>query len=244
MAALVLSVALSASASAAAPNYHGCLTSSSMKFGYCNISLSSEERARSLLKLLTLEEKVGLIAPDPGIGDTCFANIRGIPRFELPPYGWLVECNTGVASQCLGPDQCATTFPGPTGLGASFDRSLWTAKGEVMSTEMRAFSNARWYRGIGASYPGHPAAGASYIGVSAFGPNLNIIRCEPPPPLPCSGYRCCCRCCRRRRLPAPARPPACARPPAALAHRLPCGVCGREVQNAKRGQTRARERRR
>lgn len=119
---------------------------------------------------------MGLIAPDPGLGDTCFANIHGIPRVELPPYGWLVECNTGVASQCLGPDKCATTFPGPTGLGASFDHELWAAKGQVMSTEMRAFSNARWYRGIGASYPGHPAAGAAFIGTSAFGPNLNIIR--------------------------------------------------------------------
>jgi beta-glucosidase-like glycosyl hydrolase len=151
---------------AAAPNYHGCLTNTSRRFAYCNFTLTDEERARSLIQMLTLEEKVGLISPDPGMGDTCFANIHGIPRVELPPYGWLVECNTGVASQCLGPEKCATTFPGPTGLGASFDRDLWSAKGQVMSTEMRAFSNANWHRGISGPKP-------SLIGTSAFGPNLS-----------------------------------------------------------------------
>jgi hypothetical protein len=59
-------------------------------------------------------------------------------------YGWLVEVNTGVASQCLGPEKCATTYVGPTGLGAAFNRSMWEAKGTVLSTEMRAFSNANW----------------------------------------------------------------------------------------------------
>ncbi len=147
------------------PNYHGCITNTSRRFAYCNHSLSDEERAHSLIQMLTLEEKVGLISPDPGLGGTCFAHIHGIPRIELPPYGWLVECNTGVASKCIGPNQCATTFPGPTGLGASFDRSLWAAKGQVISTEMRAFSNANWIRGISDS--------SARIGTSAFGPNLS-----------------------------------------------------------------------
>ena len=84
--------------------------------------------------------------------------------------------NTGVASECLGPDQCATTFVGPTGLGAAFNRDIWASKGTVLSTEMRAFANARWYRGTGAGYPGHPANKPARIGTSAFGPNLNAIR--------------------------------------------------------------------
>ena len=130
----------------------------------------------SLLALLTLEEKIGLIAPDPSLGSTCFAHIHGIPRVGLPEYGWLVEMNTGVASECLGPDQCATTFVGPTGLGAAFNREMWAAKGDVLSTEMRAFANARWYRGTGAGYPGHPSSKPAHIGTSAFGPNLNMIR--------------------------------------------------------------------
>lgn len=91
------------------------------------MSLNYLERVDSLLSLLTLEEQIGLIAPDPSLGSTCFAHIHGIPRVDLPEYGWLVEVNTGVASECLGPEQCATTFVGPTGLGAAFNREMWAA---------------------------------------------------------------------------------------------------------------------
>ena len=49
---------------------------------------------------LTLEEKVGLISPDPGMGDLCFAHIHAIPRLDVPAYGWLVECNTGAHDDC------------------------------------------------------------------------------------------------------------------------------------------------
>ena len=82
-----------------------------------------------------------------------------------------------MAAQCLGPNQCATVFPGPTGLGASFNRDLWTKKGEVMSTELRAFANARWYRGrrYRRGQTQQPEE-KWFVGTSAFGPNLNIIR--------------------------------------------------------------------
>ena len=128
------------------------------------------------------------------------------------------QANTAAASTCVGKYQCATNFPGPTGLGASFNRALWAAKGEVtapstyphppqrqhsplrllswramppprpalttahcsrssplrrakvISTELRAISNANGVRGIG----GLPQY--RRVGTSAFGPNLNIIR--------------------------------------------------------------------
>jgi hypothetical protein len=151
------------SSSSGVPNYHGCLTAEARSFEYCDLNLTHEERSHSLISELSLVEKVGLISPDPSLGDTCFAHIHGIPRVDLPPYGWLVECNTGVASSCYAPGQCSTTFAGPTGLGASFDRSSWTAKGTVLSTEMRAFSNHNWHRSTGVG---------DLIGTSAFGPNL------------------------------------------------------------------------
>lgn len=154
-----------------APNYHGCQTEAARRFRYCNVSLSIADRVEALLVEMTLEERVGMIAPDPSLGSSCFAHIHGVPRLELPPYGWLVEMNTGVASECLGPNQCATTFAGPTGLGAAFNRTMWAVKGTVLSTEMRAFSNANWYRA-----PSTVTSQFEYIGTSAFGPNLNIIR--------------------------------------------------------------------
>lgn len=55
---LALSAMVTAS-SLAVPNYHGCLSASSQKYAYCNHSLTNEDRARSLIEMLTLEEKVG-----------------------------------------------------------------------------------------------------------------------------------------------------------------------------------------
>ena len=110
--ALAVLLALTVSTSNALPNYHGCASALAKTFQYCDLTLTNEERVASLLNVLTLEEKVGLISPDPSMGNPCFAHIHAIPRVGLPEYGWLVEMNTGVASQCLGPNKCATTFSG------------------------------------------------------------------------------------------------------------------------------------
>ena len=59
----------------------------------------------------------------------------------------------------------ATVFPGPMGVGASFNRTAWSTKGEVISTEMRAFNNHYGKRGLG-----------HYTGIAGFGPNINIAR--------------------------------------------------------------------
>ena len=185
-AAAALSFSAATASPSGVPNYHGCLTPLAKSFQYCNLTLTPSQRADALLALLTLEEKIGLIAPDPSLGSTCFAHIHGIPRVGLPEYGWLVEMNTGVASECLGPDQCATTFSGPTGLGAAFNRKMWATKGDVLSTEMRAFSNAQWYRGTGAGYPGHPSNKPAHIGTSAFVREISASLASPrarhPPP--------------------------------------------------------------
>ena len=95
-------------------------------------------------------------------------SVQAVPSVGLPRNMWLVETNTGVASMCRKPGGCATTFSGPNGLAASFNRSMWYAKGDVMSTEMRAYSNYNWHRAKGLYY---------LIGFTGFGPNLNIVRC-------------------------------------------------------------------
>ena len=126
----------------AIPNYQACVTTRSKALPFCNSSLSRAERVQWLVSQLSLEEKVGLIAPDRSIkGSHCPEVNAPVDRFDIPPYMWLVETNTAVSSACLGPEICATTFIGPEGLAASFNRSLWFAKGDVISTEMRAFNN-------------------------------------------------------------------------------------------------------
>ena len=99
---------------------------------------------------------------------SCCCCIHVRPYFN--PSGWLAAWFAAVGGDC---GWCGA---GPTGLGASFNRKMWAAKGKVLSTEMRAFSNANGHRGMGSNYPGHPSAELQYIGTSAFGPNLNIIR--------------------------------------------------------------------
>jgi len=122
------------------------------------------------LSRLTLEEKAGLLSPDSNTGvSTCNFMDHGVPRLGIPPYMHLVETNTAVASACLGPEKCSVNYPGPTGLGATFNRSLWYMKGEAMGDEIRAFNNLQWYRATG-DMP------KSLIGLNGYGPNLNIAR--------------------------------------------------------------------
>ncbi|EDQ91999.1 uncharacterized protein MONBRDRAFT_337, partial [Monosiga brevicollis MX1] len=59
-----------------------------------------------------------------------------------------------------------STFPGPLGMAASFNASLWFAKGDVLATELRAFSNTNWHR----------SNVDNQIQYTGFGPNINIAR--------------------------------------------------------------------
>ncbi len=107
---------------------------------------------------------MGLMAPCPKMNvDGCNYMDAGVVRLGIPPYMHLVETNTAVASACLSENKCATEFPGPTGLAASFNRSMWRLKGEVVSTEMRAFNNLNWHRATN-------DAPRSLIGLTGFGP--------------------------------------------------------------------------
>jgi beta-glucosidase-like glycosyl hydrolase len=116
---------------------------------------------------LTLTEKIAMISPQPQLGEICGDHTAGKASIGLPPYFWLVETNTNVASSCFGPDRCATTFSGPLGMAASFNRTNWHLKGLVLGTEMRAFSNAGWPRGTSPQ---------DLIALTAYGPNINIAR--------------------------------------------------------------------
>jgi hypothetical protein len=95
---------------------------------------------RALCGWQNLTEKLGILGANATI-DMCPLVDSGVPRLGIASYVWLVETNTGVGSACLGPSQCATTFASPAMLAASFNRTAWLAKGQVISTEMRALHN-------------------------------------------------------------------------------------------------------
>ena len=98
----------------------------------------------------------------------------GAARLGLGDYMWLEESNTGVSSACLSPGHCATTFCGPLGLGASFNRTSWRLKGTVISNEMRAMNNIGWYRDAGGTY-------TEKIGLTGYGARLQWRAVRLPP---------------------------------------------------------------
>lgn len=143
------------------PNYQGCVDNASMPLAYCDASKPLDDRVHALVSLLNLTEKASRMYSCRDNCDTCPC---AIPRVGLPPYAYLVEVNTAVAAVCLE-QRCATVFSGPLGIAASFNRTVWRQKGEVISTELRAFANHGGKRGLGAE-----------VGVMGFGPNINIVR--------------------------------------------------------------------
>ena len=70
-----------------------------------------------------------------------------VARLGIPAYEWWSEALHGVAGSpgvnftSSGDFSCATSFPEPIGLGATFDRELIRLIASTTSTEARAFSN-------------------------------------------------------------------------------------------------------
>ena len=94
----------------------------------------------SLLPLLSLNESIS--QPSPTLAPFCAVHTPPIDRLGLPTYKLLTEVNSIVSNTgCHSPTRCATQFIGGTGLAASFNRSSWWHKGDVVSTDLRAYNN-------------------------------------------------------------------------------------------------------
>lgn len=76
---------------------------------YQNPELSPAERAKDLVKRLTLEEKALLMCDDS----------EAIPRLGIKKFNWWSEALHGVANQGN-----VTVFPEPVGMAASFNDKL------------------------------------------------------------------------------------------------------------------------
>ena len=118
---------------------------------YKNTNLSPEKRAESLLKELTLEEKVSLMmdASQP------------IERLGIKKYNWWNEALHGIARNGL-----ATVFPMPIGLAATFDTEAVHDMFVTVSDEARAKNTKAAAEG---SYE-------RYEGLTVWTPNINIFR--------------------------------------------------------------------
>ena len=94
-------------------------------------------RAKSLVALYTLEEKINATA----------STSPGVARLGIPPYQWWNEGLHGIAGPFTnfsdeGEFSYSTSFPQPITMGAAFDDELIKAVATVISTEARVFNNA------------------------------------------------------------------------------------------------------
>ena len=123
-----------------------------LSYPFCDPAVALDDRIADLVGRLTWEEKCAAL--DTGN--------PAIPRLGVPslPNG---EGLHGVVSGCGAgggnATGCPTSFPCPTGLGATFDRGLYTAVGNAIGLEARGLNN----QGVAA-------------GVYLFAPNVNMIR--------------------------------------------------------------------
>ncbi|KAL7262437.1 hypothetical protein ACSBR1_000752 [Camellia fascicularis] len=120
---------------------------------FCNTSLPIQTRAQNLLSLLTLQEKINLLAN----------KATPISRFSIPAYEWWSESLHGLASNGSGvnfngPVYSATVFPQVLLTTASFNRSLWFLIGRAIGVEARAMYNV------------------GQAGLTFWAPNVNVFR--------------------------------------------------------------------
>ncbi|KAI6694996.1 hypothetical protein NL676_022706 [Syzygium grande] len=146
------SAAASASASTPYPKFP-CKPPRFHAYPFCNTSLPAPARARSLVSLLTLREKIRLLSN----------NASAVPRLGIPAYEWWSESLHGIASNgpgvsFAGAVGSATTFPQVLLTAAAFNRTLWSAIASATATEGRAMYN------VGQS------------GLTFWAPNINIFR--------------------------------------------------------------------
>ena len=120
-------------------------------YPYCDDTQTVDKRVADLLSRMTLAEKTQLLQNK----NTGIARL-GVPRL---PFS---ECLHGVLTRCGaaagGGTGCPTSFPHALGLGATFNRTLWSHVSSAISTEARALNN----QGI--------------AGLAFWAPDINLFR--------------------------------------------------------------------
>ena len=116
-----------------------------------DLSLPFEQRARDLVRRMTLEEKVSQMMD----------RAPALERLGIPEYNWWNEGLHGVARSGL-----ATVFPQAIGFAATWDDSLVFRMATVISDEFRAKHHDYERRG----------EHQRYQGLTVWSPNINLFR--------------------------------------------------------------------
>ena len=126
-------------------------TESSQPLAYLNPSLPAQQRAHDLVGRMTLEEKATQLE------DWATA----IPRLGIPDYQTWNEALHGVARAGY-----STVFPQAIGMAATWDKSIVTSMGNIISLEARSKYNQAQREG------NHRI----FFGLTFWSPNINIFR--------------------------------------------------------------------
>uniref|UniRef100_A0A0D9W7G9 Fibronectin type III-like domain-containing protein n=1 Tax=Leersia perrieri TaxID=77586 RepID=A0A0D9W7G9_9ORYZ len=151
---LVVASAGAGDGAAAAPNARPCASPAANSYPFCNATLPFPTRARALVSLLTLDEKIAQLSN----------TAAGVPRLGIPPFEWWSESLHGVCDNgpgvnfSSGPVRSATIFPQVILSAAAFNRSLWRAVAGAIAVEARAMHNA------------------GQAGLTFWAPNINVFR--------------------------------------------------------------------
>ena len=107
----------------------------SASYPFQNASLPLAQRLTNLLSLLTLDEKVLLL----------FDSVAAVPRLNVSRFDYGQECLHGLIQRRkdLTRDGSSTSFPQSIGLASTFNRSVFTTMGRIISDEARAKRNLR-----------------------------------------------------------------------------------------------------
>jgi hypothetical protein len=110
-----------------------------LNHSFCDASLPEDVRLDDLLSRTTCAEKSEAIT----------SNGASIDRLGVPMLG-AAEDTHGIGGGCMpanlaAPNStgCPTTFPNGPGMGATFDRAIWTEIGKTIGTEARGLNNMR-----------------------------------------------------------------------------------------------------
>jgi beta-glucosidase len=130
------------------PSLIGCANEPAYK----NTNLSFEERAKDLVSMMTLDEKVSQM----------IHLAKPIDRLQIPYYNWMNECLHGVANM----EDYVTVFPQSIGMGASWDTECMYRVATAISDEARAMHH-NGYRNVEGGHVG---------GLTFWSPNINLFR--------------------------------------------------------------------